>query len=95
MAGYDPASGQGREAGEVGAMDTKVRTPRYHESGTVARRVQLSTQRVNQWADELDLPIERTSAGTRLWTEQAIEELQRTRAARLAARAAGRDPRAA
>ncbi len=75
-------------------MDVKVLPPRYHESGEVARRVQLSTQRVNQWADELGLPIERTSAGTRLWTEELIVELQRRRAARRVARAA-RDPQAA
>ncbi len=76
-------------------MDMRVRTPRYHESGAVARRVGVSIQRVNFLADELGLPIERTSAGTRLWTEELIAELERTREERRAARAAGRDPQAA
>ncbi len=76
-------------------MDVKVRPPRYHESGAVARRVGVSIQRVNFLADELGLPIERTSAGTRLWTEELIVELQRQREERRAARVGGRESNAA
>ena len=68
-----------------------VAAPRYHESGAVARRLSLSTPRVNQLADELGLPLERTSAGTRLWTEELIAELERLREERQAARMAGRE----
>ncbi len=76
-------------------LDVTMQAPRFHESGAVARRLRLSTQRVNHWADELGLPIERTSAGTRLWTEEAILDLQRLREERVTARAVAREPQTA
>ncbi len=81
---------------EEGAVaDVTMPVPRFHESGAVARRLRLSTQRVNHWADELGLPGEQTSAGTRLWTEQTIMDLERLREERVRARVVAREPQTA
>lgn len=76
-------------------MMATTTSPRYRESGSVARRLNLSLTRLFQYGEELGLPAERTDGGRRLWTEEEIEAIQRMRAERQAARAAGRDPQAA
>ncbi len=76
-------------------MTATITPPRFYESGSVARRLELSATRLHELGEELGLPAERTDGGRRLWTEAEIEELVRRREERRAARAGGRDPQAA
>ncbi len=77
-------------------MSTVLDTPaRFLESGTAARKLNLSITRLHELGAELGLPAARTDGGRRLWTEAEILAVSRAREARLAARAAGRDPQAA
>lgn len=76
-------------------MTATMAAPRFFESGTVARRLELSATRLHELGAELGLPAARTDGGRRLWTEEDIAVLQRAREERQAARLAGRAPRAA
>lgn len=76
-------------------MQPTMTSPRYRESGSVARRLNLSLTRLLYYGKALGLPAERTDGGRRLWTEEEVEAIQRLREERLAGRAAGRDPQAA
>jgi len=63
---------------------------RFYESGTTARRLNVSITRLHELGHELGLPAARTDGGRRLWTEEEIAAIQRSREARRVARATGR-----
>ncbi len=64
-------------------LDTPTR---YLESGTAARRLNLSITRLHEIGGELGLPAARTDGGRRLWTEAEIRAIQQRREARAASR---------
>ncbi len=59
---------------------------RYLESGTAARRLNLSITRLHELGAELGLPAARTDGGRRLWTPEEIAAIQRLREERVASR---------
>ena len=76
-------------------MSATMTTPRFYESGSVARRLALSATRLHELGTEMGLPTERTDGGRRLWTEEEIAAIQRVREARRATRTDSRDAHAA
>jgi hypothetical protein len=53
---------------------------RYHESGLVARRLDISVTRLHQIGEKLGIPAARTEGGRRLYTEAEIARLAAWRA---------------